>query len=205
MPIFIQDKIRFFYYRYFGNFTIKRWYNKGKPLPPPHIIKQKTIESYQYFHNCTTFIETGTYLGDMVNSQINNFNEIYSIEIDENLWRRALKRFKKYKKINIILGDSGTVLKELMPDINSKALFWLDGHNSAGITAKGNKDCPIYEELDAILNINYLDHVILIDDARCFIGKGDYPKSEDLEKYLLSKNSNYEMKIENDIIRFTIK
>ena len=56
------------------------------------------------------------------------------------------------KNVELLHGDSGTELGNVMNKINQPALFWLDGHYSAGVTAKGDKDTPIYEELVCILN-----------------------------------------------------
>jgi hypothetical protein len=89
-----------------------------------------------------------------------------------------------------------------MQGINEPAIFWLDGHYSAGITAKGDKECPIFEELNAILNKNEFNHILLIDDARCFIGEGDYPTIEELTNYVKTKDKSYQVVVEHDIIRF---
>ena len=83
-------------------------------------------------------------------------------------------------------GDSGNVLNQLVPELNSAALFWLDGHYSGGQTAKGEKECPIYEELKSIL-ASSLEHIVLIDDARLFIGQHDYPTIEELKDFVIYK------------------
>ena len=35
---------------------------------------------------------------------------------------------KNYKNIKVINGDSKNVLKNILPKINGRCLFWLDGH-----------------------------------------------------------------------------
>ncbi len=80
-------------------------------------------------------------------------------------------------------------------------MFWLDGHYSAGFTAKGELETPILAELETILQ-NNLNHIILIDDARCFTGNNDYPTKEYLKTYVLGKQKNYKMDVIDDIIRF---
>lgn len=79
----------------------------------------------------------------------------------------------------------------------------MDGHYSDGITARGEKDCPIYEELEAILGEKPMDHVLLIDDARCFVGQGDYPTIEALTAFVQRKRPHYQLAVKNDIIRYT--
>jgi hypothetical protein len=76
----------------------------------------------------------------------------------------------------------------------------LDGHYSGFETAKGDLETPIKLELEIILNSEY-EHVILIDDARLFIGENDYPTIEELKKYILSKNNSLTVNIIDDIIR----
>ncbi|MCZ7616643.1 MAG: hypothetical protein M5T52_24530 [Ignavibacteriaceae bacterium] len=88
--------------------------------------------------------------------------------------------------MEIINGDSGKLLKQLVAKISDPAIFWLDGHYSGFETAKGDIETPIKQELGAILN-SELNHIILIDDARLFIGQNDYPTIEELKKYILSK------------------
>lgn len=178
------------------------WTKKGCPDPPPPLAKQNIIAEYQQKYGCKVLIETGTLFGDMVEAQKKRFNKIISIELSVNLLSKAQKRFKDYSTILILQGDSGKVLPEILQDINEPALFWLDGHYSGGITAKGDKDCPIFEELEAIFNSKINNHILLIDDARFFNGKGDYPSVDELDQYIRSKNENYQFEIKHDIIRY---
>ena len=180
----------------------KKWEQNGCPVPPPHLVKQMTIAEYQQKYNISILVETGTFLGDMVEAQKRRFNQIFSIELGVDLYRNTLKRFRRNEHIKILLGDSGKVLPDILSEINEPAIFWLDGHYSAGITAKGDKDCPIYEELNAIFNSKKFNHILLIDDARCFNGEGDYPTIEDLSSFINSRDKNYTVEIKNDIIRY---
>jgi hypothetical protein len=184
-------------------FQLSNWNKRGKPVPPPHIIKQKTINQYQKNHHCNTLVETGTYLGDMIFAQMNHFNNIYSIELDSALFKRATKTFKKHPHVTILQGDSGKVLKQIAPTLKEKSIFWLDGHYSGGITARGEKDCPIYEELEPIF-ASKINHVLLIDDARCFNGTCDYPTIDDLSKVILAKKPQSTIDVEDDIIRVVL-
>src|SRR5688572_14084116 len=74
---------------------IAEWKEQGKPVPPPHAVKQVMIENYQKQSGFKTLVETGTFLGEMVEAQRNNFEKIYSIELSEKLWQKASKRFAK--------------------------------------------------------------------------------------------------------------
>ena len=178
------------------------WEKNGRPLPPPHIVKQKAIEAFRKRFQTKILVETGTYLGDMVEAQRTHFEKIYSIELSEKLFNRAKKRFKDHSHITILQGDSGVVLNKLIPGIDQPALFWLDGHYSGGITAKAEKECPVPEELETILKSS-LSHVILIDDARLFNGTQDYPTIEEIENMIKKRGDPYLLEIKDDIIRIT--
>lgn len=183
---------------------LQKWNESGCPVPPPHIVKQMTIREYQEKYRYLILVESGTYLGDMVEAQKKRFKKIYSIELGVDLYDKAKKRFKKKKNITIMQGDSGKVLPKILAEINEPAIFWLDGHYSAGITARGDKDCPIFEELEAIFKSKKFNHVLLIDDARCFTGIGDYPSIDKLTEFIKRKNEKYQIEVINDIIRCVI-
>jgi len=201
---FIPIRIQNYFYEKKESFLnqdeLRKWESNGCPIPPPHLAKQRIIEKYAKQHSCINLIETGTYLGDTVYSQRNNFRNIISIELSTRFYRAAKRRFRNYSHVKICFGNSGEVLQEIMSGINGRSLFWLDGHFSGGLTAKGETESPVFKELDAIFNNNDPLHVILIDDARLFIGKRDYPTFEELDAYIKRKNPYYEMDIESDII-----
>lgn len=187
------------YYR--QKIALLKWKNKNYPVPAPHAYKQKVIKNYAKNFKINTMVETGTYLGETVRATKYAFKKIYSIELDDNLYNEAKQKFSKFKHINIIKGDSGLILPKILKYINEPCLFWLDGHYSKGITAKGEKNTPIYKELKTILNHKIKNHIILIDDARCFVGKDDYPTIDDLKSYINKNKKNAGIKIKNDIIR----
>jgi len=166
-------------------------------------IKQSTIEEFQKKYGYNVLIETGTFLGDMVEAQRNNFKRIFSIELQYDLAEKARERFKEMRHVKILQGDSGGLLKTILTEVKEPAIFWLDAHYSGGLTAKGDKECPIYEEIDAIFATKE-NHVLLIDDARYFNGKGDYPTIDQLTKYIRDRDPRYKVAVENDIIRYVI-
>lgn len=178
-----------------------RWRIEGKPVPPPHFIKQRIIKDYAKKSAIEIFVETGTYTGSTTMSVKNIFSKIYSIELDEALFNKARAKFAIYPHIHIFQGDSSKVLPSVLSTIEKPALFWLDGHYSEGITAKGDLNTPILKELELILNHKIKYHVILIDDARCFVGKDDYPTILELESFIKTINPKLSFSVRNDIIR----
>lgn len=173
----------------------------GRPIPPPHSIKQLNVRHYAKRFNIHNLIETGTYYGEMVWAMKDYFEKIISIELGELLYRDAVNQFSAYPHISILHGDSGKVLPHVLSTITEPCLFWLDGHYSAGVTAKGELNTPIMEELHCILTHPIKGHVILIDDARAFCGGNDYPTIGELQKYVSSYWSNAIFEVKDDIMR----
>lgn len=166
-----------------------------------HLEKQRVILSYQKKYNYSTFIETGTYEGDMIDALKNNFKSLFSIELGEKLYEKAVNRFKNNSNIKILQGDSAEVLKQILPTIKTPTIFWLDAHYSQGETAKGSIDTPIEQELNTILSHSIKNNVILIDDARLFNGENDYPEINSLKNNILNTYPSITFEVTDDIIR----
>ena len=175
----------------------------GKPAPPPHVVKEGILREHARSCGIKTLVETGTCYGDMVEAMRPDFDRIYSIELSERLHEIAKQRFSGVASVTLIKGDSGLELGKLLETLPCPALFWLDGHYSAGETAQGFKDTPIFEELEHIFSAQREGDVILIDDARCFGTDSAYPDLEQLRTFVMSKRSGIRVDVENDIIRIT--
>jgi hypothetical protein len=179
----------------------RAWEKEGRPSPPPHVVKEELIKNYAKTFNTSILIETGTYLGDMVHAMKKSFSRIISFELDQTLADQAQQRFASDDYIQIVQGDSGKLLGEHIASINEPCLFWLDGHYSGGITAKGALETPINNELSAILSHPVDGHVILIDDARCFTGANDYPTLDELQTFVAERKPKHKFSVEHDVIR----
>jgi hypothetical protein len=169
----------------------------------PHILKQFTVKDYAYKFDCQILIETGTFEGDMVSACKNSFKSVFSIELDKYLYECAVDRFRHDLKVKIVHGDSSIKLNEILNGIKSPCVFWLDGHYSAGTTAKGELETPIAREIELIFDHPIKEHVILIDDARCFNGSNDYPVLELFIKEIQLRRRDVKIEVYNDIIRIT--
>jgi hypothetical protein len=179
----------------------REWERQGRPSPPPHIVKEELIRNYAKTFNAKVLIETGTYLGDMVYAMRKSFSRIVSFELDQKLAEQAQNRFAKDSHIEIVQGDSGKLLGDYLAKIDEPSLFWLDGHYSGGITAKGVLETPIKNELNFIFSHPVAGHVILVDDARCFTGENDYPTLAELQSLVHDQKPNWKFSVEHDVIR----
>lgn len=159
---------------------------RGRPSAPPHFFKQRCVLSNRKRFGLDVLIETGTYQGEMVRAVRSVFKEIYSIELSYDLYQNTRRLFSPFPHIHVLHGDSAKVLPELREHIKQPCLFWLDAHYSGKGTALAERETPIVAELSCIFAHAANQHVILIDDARCFNGQSDYPSLVELRNTCLS-------------------
>jgi hypothetical protein len=201
LPQSVVDSYKRYQNKHSAASNRKKWESAGKPLPPPHTVKQEAIQYYQKRSGYNVLVETGTYKGDMVLAQKEYFKKIYSIELSQALFEKAKKRFYDQAGINLLQGNSGEVIAIVLAELKEPAIFWLDGHYSGGITATIEKHSPIIEELDTIILNNQLQHIILIDDARIFVGEHGYPTIDEMKEMTARKFPGYHFSVNEDIIR----
>lgn len=177
------------------------WKLKGRPVPAPHAVKQMINKYYASKFGLRVFIETGTYMGEMIDAVLNKFSRIISVEFDKALAERAKNKYASYAHITILQGDSGKILPEIIAKIDEPCLFWLDAHYSGGVTAQAESETPIIKEIKAILEHPCSDHVILIDDAREFTTNKNYPALDELRQIIRQSRKEWQMIVDTDIIR----
>jgi hypothetical protein len=179
---------------------------------PSYHEKIEIINEYRTKFDIKNFIETGTFLGDTTDILKKYFDHLYTIELSEDLATRAKNRFKDDQNIEVIQGNSGEVLASLVPQLTKPSLFWLDSHYSSEffykgeyfVTAKAEINTPIEKEIEAILNSDF-SNVILIDDARLFVGELDYPTIDTLKKSIGRSDLSYNFFVAKDIIHIIPK
>ena len=144
------------------------WARRDFAAPSPHHIKQSCLLRNGLPN--ATWVETGTYLGETTRILSKNSLKVYSIEPEPTLFTNAKHYFANFKNVEILNGTSEEVFPRLLPTINGRVNFWLDGHYSAGLTFKGKQDTPVLEELENIAqNLVHFEKVcVLVDDIRCF-------------------------------------
>jgi hypothetical protein len=182
----------------------ENWITEGSKLPPPHESKRLCILQMQRIYKINILIETGTYMGEMVKAMAPYFKKILTIELSKEIHQETSKKLSHLHNVSFLQGDSTDVLPDILKNITEPAIFWLDGHYSAGITARGKKDTPIIEELNSIKYSLYKDrHVILIDDARLFTENSehnDYPTVREINEWVNLNIPNSSLINEHDII-----
>ena len=184
----------------FAQVELKRYETEGFGGALPPVLKRAVIRKIALQNALTSFVETGTYLGDTPWRLRDVFDEIHTIELSPVLSAFAKQRFKDFPKIHVYQGDSGELMAEVVRKLRTPTCFWLDSHWSAGFTAKAKMNCPILRELEAIFQNCNVPYAILIDDAADFGGADDYPMMEHLIEFIARHNSSLRVFVENNIV-----
>lgn len=111
-------------------------------------------------------IETGTFQGGGARLLGTMFSDVASIELSPELHEAAHETVADYPHVKLLQGDSREWLPRLV-DPAVPTLYFLDGHWSGGPTAGETSECPVIDELRAIVG-GHRDDCVFIDDARLF-------------------------------------
>jgi hypothetical protein len=179
--------------------TIQPW--TGLPIyPGSGSEKHEVVAEFGRRFRTPVLVETGTFRGDMVAAQKDKFERIFTIELNERLYRAAKARFAGDGHVQVLHGDSGTVLASCIENVEAPILYWLDGHYSGAGTSREAGETPIEMELRAIGRRNQPGDVVLIDDARLFGVRPGYPSIEELQQFVDQHLPGSKLTIESDII-----
>jgi stress-induced morphogen len=157
-----------------------RWQRQGRPIPASSSVKRNILRRIGQEHHLRVLVETGTFQGDTVMALRREFDRIVSVELSPELHAKAVRRARHERNVELLLGDSASVLPRILATLHEPALFWLDAHYSGTGTALGGLVSPISAELSAVLGHPVRGHVVLIDDAREFhdSARSGYPGPE---------------------------
>lgn len=175
---------------------------RGLEYPFPPFIKAGLLRREASAYGGDVLIETGTFFGDTAAALADQFKEVYSIEVEPRLHRRAMRRFRGQPGVHVVLGDSATALPKILAALprDRKAMFWLDGHYSGGFTGRGQQDCPVLDEMRAIAASGLRGPLVLIDDARCFGKLPGYPPLDEVCALARELFPEAAVGVENDVI-----
>jgi hypothetical protein len=169
-------------------------------VPIPHLLKQRTVLAYATRFECDALFETGTWLGTMARVMAPHFERIETIELDPFLAARARAHLRDLGNVRVHEGDSAELLSDLLRDPPRAPLFWLDAHDSGGLTARGPHDPPLLAELDAIFERCRVP-VVLVDDAHAFTGAAGYPPLAALEERVHGHHPGWVFEVLDDLVR----
>lgn len=115
------------------------------------------------------FIESGSLYGDTIQRALDcGYNTVYSIEIDDGLYKLVKGRFDeqiKNGKVKLYHGSTIDVLPNILKDIDEPVTFWLDAHLHNGDYGVVH-NAPVVEELSIISEHHVKSHLVMVDDMR---------------------------------------
>jgi hypothetical protein len=149
----------------------------------------------------STWIETGTYLGDTTSKLAKIANRVISIEPQAELSLFASSRLKRKKNVEVINATSESCIVKVLEGVSGPTCFWLDGHYSGDVTFQGTEVSPILNELAAISDfIKQSNNVVVcIDDFRLFVDSisTGYPPHSNLVSW--AQENELSWTVEQDI------
>ena len=149
-------------------------YVLGKPFAEDIYI-EKAFSKFKEKYGIVNAIETGTHIGATFIWLYNNFDNVYTCEIDEKFYQLACsfifgrEREDDYFENEIVnppgLGkivmkniDTVDFMKEICPKLRGESIFFLDAH--------WESYCPLLDELKAISEAKLKPAVIAIHDFK---------------------------------------
>jgi len=171
---------------------------------------REDIQFLKLLHSTRVFVETGTFRGDTAEWAASAFDRVITIEGSKNYYESAATRLSSLKNVEILCGDSRTVLTQVLGMVGSEpTLFWLDAHWMPGSYGEVG-ECPIIEELNLIREMA-TDPIILIDDARLFLAPpplphraADWPTIGRVLDALEGRNQEFRYTVLNDDVIFSV-
>lgn len=180
-------------------FKLLAWYFKtgcSNPIPP--FIKHKLLLRHGSIGS--TWVETGTFIGQTTRYLAKNFPMVHTIEASKDCITIAKFMSGRFpKKIRFHEGTSEQCLDGICSLLDGSVCFWLDAHYSSGITYKGEEKTSISSDLKIIeKNIDRFESiVVIIDDLLACHLDSNYPS---LDTYVdWARKNKLQWHIEHDI------
>jgi hypothetical protein len=173
---------------------------------PHSYTKFRQIRAVQRRTGARTFVEAGTLSGLTAARCAPIFAQVYTIELDQELARRATSYLAPLPNVRVIQGDAPFKLPELLGNSAVRdALLFLDGHYSGAGTTCGDLPEPAVEILPLIAPYQAKIKAVIIDDFRSFGTEPGYPKKsallEQAERYFAENSFDLSVNLDQVILR----
>jgi len=163
---------------------VETWEELGSPEPMPDELKHDAIRHYARKNHALALVETGTYLGGTVIAMKNYFDQVWTIEVSQEVHEEFRKAHPDLPEhVTALVGKSYDLLPEISDYLEGTTVFWLDAHGSTwGNEFDGpSVDVPessVLKELEIIFANKHDGDVVLIDDTNIFGTYGWMPLEE---------------------------
>lgn len=173
-------------------------------------IDPRLIETLKPHLCFDTFVETGTFRGETIETVKHDFKQLYSVELSQHYYDEVKVRFAADSHVNLIQGNAVDALQALIPRLqDTPVLFWLDAHWCVAEKTAGQiSQCPLLGELKVIGKLNP-QSMVIIDDARLFLATpqapheiSDWPTFNEVLQALQRLSPTHQLSVVNDCILF---
>jgi len=138
---------------------------KNLPFNEDTYIPQEFIKLKKKF-NIECAVETGTFQGETTSWLSENFDQVFTIELNPEYLEIAKQNCLNQNNIKFNLGDSSTIIRDIVEEIKDKqAIFFLDAH--------WGDYCPTPLELKELVNM-VVKPIIAIHDF--FVPEKSHPE-----------------------------
>jgi hypothetical protein len=168
-------------------------------------VPQELVLSFMKQMSIPAFVETGTFRGGTTFWAANHFKKVITIEINAESSRAVASRPDCPANIEFLVGDSAALMTSVVKSLDCPAVFWLDGHYCGPGTGDIHAECPIMQELEALRQAK--EPVILIDDARCFLGPpppphkpGQWVTFDEIARFIFMHFPDHFLTVHDDVI-----
>lgn len=161
--------------------------------------KYRQLKAVRKRTGADSLIETGTFVGNTAMRCSRAFKQVYTIELDQDLFEQASKYLASRDNVECIQGDATVELPKILQrsECNNTVIF-LDGHFSQGVTAHGDVAEPACELLTSLAAYKEKIKGIVVDDFRLFgIDKG-WPKKSELLRAAEDSFGDYRLAVHLD-------
>ena len=130
---------------------------------------EKYIQGFSknFFKDYPYFLETGTHKAQTSLLMKELFERVDTIEVNSKFYNENIKKYHD-SGINFHFGDSGKIIKDIVPNLDKPTVFFFDAHGAYHEGQVGEKDVPLYEEISEIVNNFKHKAIIIVDDFRLF-------------------------------------
>lgn len=129
------------------------------------------------------FVEAGTYRGATTEFFAKHADEVFSVELHDELFEAAKKKFSKTANVSLIHGDSMVEVPKIVAGCSSAPLVFLDGHFSGPGTAQGDVQEPAELTLGKLAEVAPVGTTVVVDDLRLFgSGLTGFPQLDEIAR-----------------------
>jgi predicted O-methyltransferase YrrM len=129
------------------------------------------------------FVEAGTYKGATTAFFAKHADEVISVELHDELFTEAERRFANRPNVKLIHGDSLESIPKAVAGCVAPPLVFLDGHFSGAGTAKGEVEEPAELTLEPLSRVSPPGTTVVVDDLRLFgSGLAGFPQLDEITR-----------------------